>query len=405
MATALYFRNALQEVTSGVSANLDGLNISWVAFVISTTAGSGQVASSTATVAGATNGVEVQPSTNYAEWLTSPLAADVTISGSITWNLWASESSMSANVAINGILEVIDGATGTITLIDKTARTTELGTSLAAVNFSETPASGVACKKGDRLRARVFGDDAGTMASGFTFAFNYNGGLAADTGGSLLTLTEDLTFLTSEPAGTQIYPTNTASDVSTASVDREAWTSRGAGVQDDVTNAAAGPSKIQTTDTAGGTVVDWFTKPLAAMTLSGLVRCNIRALQSGTTVNSTVACEIAVVDNDGTNPVAWAYANKGDENSTTQVAKSFVAAGDDQSISAGQRLRIRLFITDCAQGSSGLMNGGGSATTYYAGTTGGASGDTFLTFTDTLTEDVPQVRIPVSRQYPQLLAH
>jgi hypothetical protein len=194
MATALYFRNALQEVTSGVSANLDGLNISWVAFVISTTAGSGQVASSTATVAGATNGVEVQPSTNYAEWLTSPLAADVTISGSITWNLWASESSMSANVAINGILEVIDGATGTITLIDKTARTTELGTSLAAVNFSETPASGVACKKGDRLRARVFGDDAGTMASGFTFAFNYNGGLAADTGGSLLTLTEDLTF-------------------------------------------------------------------------------------------------------------------------------------------------------------------------------------------------------------------
>jgi hypothetical protein len=112
-----------------------------------------------------------------------------------------------------------------------------------------------------------------------------------------------------------------------------------------------------------------------------------------------------VVDNDGTNPVAWAYANKGDENSTTQVAKSFVAAGDDQSISAGQRLRIRLFITDCAQGSSGLMNGGGSATTYYAGTTGGASGDTFLTFTDTLTEDVPQVRIPVSRQYPQLLAH
>ena len=89
--------------------------------------------------------------------------------GSITWNLWAAENDMTANVAINGRLEVIDGATGTITLIDQTARITEVAVTTRAVNnFAETPASGVACKRGDRLRVRIFGDDVGTMAAGWS---------------------------------------------------------------------------------------------------------------------------------------------------------------------------------------------------------------------------------------------
>ena len=75
-----------------------------------------------------------------------------------------------------------------------------------------------------------------------------------------------------------MYLTDTASAVSTASVDREAWTSRGAGVQTDVRNTAAGwTAPLQLTDTAGGTVVDWFTRPLTAFTLTGMAVANLRA--------------------------------------------------------------------------------------------------------------------------------
>ena len=46
-----------------------------------------------------------------------------------------------------------------------------------------------------------------------------------------------------------------------AVTEREAWTSRGAGVQTDVRDTATGPTApLQWTDTAGGTVVDWFTR-------------------------------------------------------------------------------------------------------------------------------------------------
>lgn len=356
------------------------------------------------TVAGATNGVVV-PITTY--WISDPLDADVTISGSITWNIWASESNMSANVAINGRLEKIDGATNAVTLIDQTTNVTEVAvTTRAANNFSETPAAGVACKRGDRLRVFIFGDDAGTMASGFNFNMSYGGTTAAADGDSYVTLTENLTFV-SEPAGSQVFLTDTASPVATASVDREAWTSRGAGVQTDVRNTAAGfTAPLQVTDTAGGTVVDWFTKGLTAFTLGGAVRCNVRGLESNLAANASFQVQIAVVDNDGTNPVVWGIGKASAELATTESAQSFLVAGDDLSVTNDQRIRIRISIDDFADGSvSSTMAAGQTVTLHYAGTSGGASGDTYFTFTQSLTEYVPPVRVPYFKPYTQLLAH
>ena len=126
---------------------------------------------------------------------------------------------MTDNIAINGQIEVIDGATGVITLIDKTARVTEVAvTTRSANNFAETPAAGVACKRGDRLRVRIFAADAGTMATGGNFQTSWEGATSGADGDTYLTLTENLTFA-SEPAGTTIYPTNTsASGLSAASL-------------------------------------------------------------------------------------------------------------------------------------------------------------------------------------------
>ncbi len=415
MATQLFFRNAAADVMSGWSNRLDGAGSTWTAKNLTTTRGAAATSNASGTLAGPTAGIEVSSgAVGKIEWLTAPLDADITISGSITWNLRAAESAMAANVAINGILEKIDGATGAITLIDQTARVTELAvTTEGANNFAETPAAGIACKRGDRLRVRVFGDDAGTMGAGETFTFWWDGPTAAASGDSYLTLTENLTFV-AEPAGTQIFPTDSASDVATASVDREAWTARGAGVQTDVTNTAAGPTvALQTTDTAAGTVVDWFTKPLTAFTLGGAVRCNIRAFEdgpggTGAVADAGIVAEVAVVNNDGTGAVVWALGMAFPElTATTETAMSFLVAGDDLSVTAGQRLRIRLYIDDGGNGGIGGTDGqmavGHTVTTYYAGAAG-ATGDTYLTFTQTLTESVT-ARVPYSTPYPQLLAH
>ena len=140
----------------------------------------------------------------------APLDADVTIAGAITFNIWAYESSMSANITAQARLEKVDGATGAITLIHQTVRVSELGTSSAAQNWVETPAAGVLVKRGDRLRYRMFGDDGGgNMASGYYFYHFYDGPAGAD-GDSWFQLTENLTFV-SEPAGTTVYPLNTPS--------------------------------------------------------------------------------------------------------------------------------------------------------------------------------------------------
>ena len=386
MATILYFRAAASDFGTGTNdANLATVAQAWDNRSLSTARGSSATSATRSSVAGPTNGIEMGTSAIALVWYSPPLDADATISGSITWNLRAAISAMTTNGAVNAQIEVIDGATGTITLIDKTARTTEAGTTETVQNFAETPASGVACKRGDRLRVRVFFDDSvdGNMASGGTCTLWYDGPTGAATGDSYFTLTENLTFV-SEPAGTTIYPTDTASAVSTASVDREAWTSRGAGVQTDVVTSVTGwTAPIQYTDTAGGTVVDWFTKQLAAFTLGGAVRVNARAGFAGSSL-AVVRCEIARVASDGTSATVWGATTNAilGGYGNAEAARSFLVGGDDLAVSDGQRLRVRFYLDDGGR----PMASGNACTLYYAGTSGGASGDTYLTFTQTLTE-------------------
>jgi hypothetical protein len=162
-------------------------------------------------------------------------------------------------------------------------------------------------------------------------------------------------------------------------------------------------------------VVDWFTRPLTAVTLTGLVKGNIRAEQSALAGHASMRVEIARVAGDGTSPTVWAswclspydafndkegdlhWAAAGGEH-----AEIIYISGDDLAISDGQRLRIRIYIDDTG---SLAMGAGQTATLYYAGTSGGASGDSFLTFTQTLTEFSAVERVPRFTSYPQLLAH
>jgi len=408
MATTLYFNYTYytaptvsqRVVTGDWYTHLYGGTTAWYAQVLSTSRGSTASTSSRGSAVGPTPGVEAGI---YAGspllWISQPLSADLTVSGSITFNMRAYESSMSANMAINCRILKMVATTNAVSEVYKTVRSTELGTSEAANNWSETPGSSFSFNRGDRIVLAAFFDDGGgNQSSGYTGYFYFNGPTAAASGDSYVTFTETFSF-ESEPAGTTVYPTGTSAGIDPGSAtELEAWTSRGGGVETAVTDTANGPisAKQVTTDTTSDTLVEWYTKPLEAVTLSGAVLVNARVAESSTAANSTLRCEIAICDIDGSNPVAWGMGGAGTDTTnnnyieltTSQVAAQFWVSGDDLSITHGQRIRIRFFIDDVfGHYTSTIYNmaSGYSVTVYYAGSAG-ATGDTYLTFPITLTE-------------------
>lgn len=399
MATKLYLLGGTNEATFGLGTNTAdavGTTRGWDPLALSTSPGGALTGGLRATVAGATAGLEIWFASPVAiEWYSEPLAADITISGTVTFNVWAYETNMSANVGMHAIVDRV-GPTGTITQIVSSEKGTEVAVSASVGslnNWTASPTS-TAMSRGDRIRVRILGNDAGTMASGFSFGVNFAGPTTAADGDTWVQFTEDVTF-ESDPAGTTLYLTDTASDVSTANVDREAWTSRGAGSVDDVTNTAAGwTAPIQVTDTAGGTAVEWYTKRTAAFTLGGKAKINIRAKESATSANAGLKAEIAICNSDGSGAVVWASACNSsadaaaafNELSTTDGAQVCWVAGPDTAVSDGQRLRIRLFVDDMH---SDPLVTGQTVTTTYSGASGGAAGDTFVTLQQSISLYTP----------------
>ena len=148
------------------------------------------------------------------QWISPPISADVTIAGTITGNIWASENNMSANVSICMVVEVIRanvlGTVNSNTLVEIARRApgTEIAVTTRAVNnFTMTPTSTVV-NRGDRLRVRIFGDDVTggvNMAATFTFNASWIGTTGAADGDTYVTFTENFSF-ESAPAGSQLLP-------------------------------------------------------------------------------------------------------------------------------------------------------------------------------------------------------
>lgn len=156
----------------------------------------GEIRRGAATVAGPTAGVQIG-STKVSYW-TNPLAA-VTISGTMTMNLWMDENNMSANVGAQVIVERCDGTGAFISTILNSEKGIELPvTTPTAQNWTATPTS-TTLADGDRIRLRVYGNDVGTMASGFTFELSAGAPTAAALGDSWIQFTETITESTGAP--------------------------------------------------------------------------------------------------------------------------------------------------------------------------------------------------------------
>jgi hypothetical protein len=310
MATTLYlrkstalqpylraWRNKLASTVLGTQIDKTG---SSVGRYLSTTAGN---AASSVEDFTTTTGLVAFPGINSSQsimFVTDPIAAQVTISGTIAYDIWALETSMSANATVVAALFVIH-PDATASLISSASYGTELGTSQVQASFSDSAPTSTTLNPGDVLALCLWVDDAGTttMGSGYTVTVNGNGaeGTAGD---SQVRLTETLTFA-SVPTGTVLFPSGDASDVS-GTVNKRAWTDQYPTAQDTVTISQAGYAETQLTDTAGGNALSWFTPQLEAVTIEG--RFDVSVFFSGPTAgNVSSALRVFKTDADGSNPV------------------------------------------------------------------------------------------------------
>jgi hypothetical protein len=389
IAKQLWFTNVAASTHRGDNtAKLAGATSWWQPLALSESRGASATTATVASIAGTTVGIEFVSGAVALEWLSEPLSADFTISGTITGNLWGFESTMNDNTAINFVVDKIDGATRAITQIAKSARVTELGLTPATVNnFTVTPTS-TACKRGDRIRVRPFIDDAGAAMIVGTTTFSYNGPTSSAAGDSYVQFTENLTFETAAPTGSTYYLTSTAETINPGSAtEKKALTARGSSfVSQGHAGGAAGPTApIQ----LGTVPIEWYTPPLEAVTFGGKAALRLWANETLSSTNASLGAEIAVVAGDGTGATVWGYANiesnaLGGEIANTEAQYTAWVAGDDVAITAGQRLRFRVFVDDSAIG----PYDGGSLTLHYNGPTVAARGDTYVILPVAVTEQV-----------------
>jgi hypothetical protein len=129
----------------------------------------------------------------------------VTISGTITANVWMSESNMSANVGATCSVDRYSSAGSFISGVASAAKSIELPvTTRAAQNWTITPTSRT-FSDGDLLVIQIQGAAVGTMASGFTFDLGYDGATGAADGDSWVQFTETITEFT---AAAQVVKTD-----------------------------------------------------------------------------------------------------------------------------------------------------------------------------------------------------
>jgi len=194
MATKLYLTLRKAEISRARNDNNKAGSASgWAAHALCTTESSTASSTSQATVAGPTSGLEFLYATGVCrEWISPPLAAAATISGTITFGIYGNESSMSANASMAVIVSRVDNLGAIVGTVTDSLFGTELGTGSTLQTWTATPTS-TGFNKGDRIRVVVYYDDATatTMGSGYTVNLNNVPGSP----GSYVQFNETLTFL------------------------------------------------------------------------------------------------------------------------------------------------------------------------------------------------------------------
>lgn len=165
---------------------------------------------------------------------------------------------------------------------------------------------------------------------------------------------------------------------------------RGRAAVTTTTNTTASGTNITITATAGGQALSWFSEPLTnAVTISGTITPNIRCRESANAVNSGIALLIERTNNAGTvQSTVSARAVIGAEAGTAEAARTAARTPTSTAFSAGDRIKLTLSVINVGTMGAGTFN------TYHDGPATGASGDSYVTFTeDFVTDD--QLDVPM----------
>jgi hypothetical protein len=126
------------------------------------------------------------------QFISPPLAAAVTISGTITNNCWALESNNLANAGMRCIhSRWSDG-----TVISDTSKGVELTTSAAVQNWTDAAPTSTIIGVNDRIVITWYVTNVGTMGGSQTVTLDYGGKTAAADGDTWVQFTENITFQT-----------------------------------------------------------------------------------------------------------------------------------------------------------------------------------------------------------------
>lgn len=142
---------------------------------------------------------------------------------------------------------------------------------------------------------------------------------------------------------------------------------------------------------------------IEAVTISGTITCNFRANEGVMTTNAQMAVVISRYNSAGafiSDVVAQANAKHADgvELGTAQAAMNWTITPTSTTFAAGDILVVKPhFDAIGTMGTGGLL-------LYTDGPTAGASGDSYVTFTETITAYVAAADQPYRSRYPQILA-
>jgi len=186
VSSTMRFRNA--SATQGSSAASDTINS-----IGGTVTGQYWPSSTTGHILTTTAGGSIRET-----WVSAPLASGVTISGTITPNLWGLESNAACNCGARYEVlrwSVKDGGIVSSLGISTDDGVTEWGTTSAVRTAPTLTPTSTAFVTGDRIVIVIYNDDgnAVTEASGRTWTFYFDGATGVN-GDTYLSFTETITF-------------------------------------------------------------------------------------------------------------------------------------------------------------------------------------------------------------------
>lgn len=127
----------------------------------------------------------------------------------------------------------------------------------------------------------------------------------------------------------------------------------------------------------------WVSNPLNAVTIAGNITVNVRALESNAMANYCVGAFVYRVTAAGVTNAKIGAGVNGTELGTVDAATSVTITPTSTALAAGDRVALAIWYQSAtATVSAATFTASGT----YSGTTGAAAGDTFITFTETITE-------------------